>query len=97
MRRFVSAANSRAVASRSTLFRATIATSAPSRANSRYRENAIERASRVSVCRWHLPARKATNSRGGCCRGADRQGPVISPMKLRTPLKLSERNFKPAI
>src|SRR5437764_1114645 len=35
MRRFVSAANSRAVASRSALFRATIATSAPSRANSR--------------------------------------------------------------
>ncbi len=35
MRRFVSAASSRAVASRSTLFRATIATSAPSRANSR--------------------------------------------------------------
>src|SRR5712672_1312562 len=35
MRRFVSAANSRAVASRSALLRATIATSAPSRANSR--------------------------------------------------------------
>src|SRR3981189_2365648 len=35
MRRFVSAANSRAVASRSALFRATIATSAPSRANCR--------------------------------------------------------------
>ena len=35
MRRFVSAASSRAVASRSALFRATIATSTPSRANSR--------------------------------------------------------------
>src|SRR6266513_1275666 len=35
IRRFVSAASSRAVASRSALFRATIATSAPSRANSR--------------------------------------------------------------
>src|SRR4051794_1507556 len=35
MRRFVSAANCRAVASRSAWFRATIATSAPSRANSR--------------------------------------------------------------
>ena len=29
-----------------------------------YRENAVERASRVSVCRRHLPLRKATNSRG---------------------------------
>ena len=27
-------------------------------------ENAVERASRVSVCRWHLPPRKATNARG---------------------------------
>ena len=35
MRRFVAAASSRAVASRSPLFRATIATSTPSRANSR--------------------------------------------------------------
>jgi hypothetical protein len=29
-----------------------------------YRENAVERAWRVGVCRWHLPPRKATNSRG---------------------------------
>ena len=37
-----------------------------------YRENAVERASRVSVCRWHLPPRKATNSRG---RLLPRSGP----------------------
>jgi hypothetical protein len=27
-----------------------------------YRENAVERAWRVGVCRWHLPPREATNS-----------------------------------
>jgi len=31
-----------------------------------------------------LPERRT--HAGGCCRGADRRGPVISPMKLRTPL-----------
>src|SRR6516164_6912253 len=34
---------------------------------------------------------------GGWYRGADRRGLVICPMKLSTPLKLSEHNFKPAI
>jgi len=29
--------------------------------------------------------------------GEDCRGPVICPMKLRTPLRLFERNFKPAI
>jgi hypothetical protein len=47
----------------------------------------------VGICRR---AKRRTRA-GGCCRGADRPGPVISPLKLRTPLKLSERNFKPAI
>jgi len=49
MRRFVSAANSRAVASRSTLFRATTATSAPSRANSRAMALPIPRLPPVTI------------------------------------------------
>jgi hypothetical protein len=46
----------------------------------------------VGICRR---AKRRTRV-GGCCQGADRRGPLISPMKLRTPLKLFEHNFKPA-
>jgi hypothetical protein len=42
----------------------------------------------VDICRRGKRRTRA----GGFCRGAHRRGPVICPMKLRTPLKRSERN-----
>ena len=47
--------------------------------------------------RFEYASRAQRTRAGGSAEERTAEGPVIFPMKLRTPLKLSERNFKPAI
>src|SRR5262249_6340400 len=44
--------------------------------------------------RFEYASRAQRTRAGGSAEERTAEGPVIFPMKLRTPLKLSERNFK---